>query len=159
MSYAAVAARNAPSPVDQPRPDPGLLTTESDVGEGAAIIDSSSKLNVVAPEFREHPHTDFEGIPADSGSRGPPVGRDGRTPANPVKASEFVVSDGSVPKQPRRRHPHREDAFTLWQQVLDYVVRPQVAGGLLGVGESALRYEASMRGLCLGQSISASLLV
>ena len=126
MSYASVAARNAPSPDEQPRPDPSLLTTDSDVGEGSRVIDSSSKMNVVNSDFKENPHTDVEGIPPDRGSGGGPSG-----------GSRFsrVGGNSGIPKQPRRHHPNREDAFTLWQQVLDYVVRPQVASGLLGVGK------------------------
>jgi hypothetical protein len=126
MSYASVAARNAPSPNEQPRPDPSLLTTDSDVGEGSRVIDSTSKFNVVNSDFKENPHTDVEGIPSDNGG-GVRSGGSG---------FPRVGGDSGIPKQPRRpRHPSREDAFTLWQQVLDYVVRPQVASGLLGVGK------------------------
>ena len=108
MSYASVAARNAPSPDNQPRPDPALLTTEAPTG--SSIIDSTSKLNVVAPDFKEHPHTDVEQIPADD--------------------ERFPVASGKKPNKKRKR----EEAASLWEQVSDTLMRPKVAGGLVGIG-------------------------
>jgi hypothetical protein len=67
-------------------------------------------LNVVAPDFKEHPHTDAEQIPADD--------------------ERFPVASGKKPNKKRKR----EEALSLWEQVGDTLMRPKVAGGLLGIG-------------------------
>ncbi|KAJ2922014.1 hypothetical protein H1R20_g15077, partial [Candolleomyces eurysporus] len=107
LSSVEVAAHNAPSPENQPRPDPALLTTETPTS--STTIDSTSKLNIVAPDFKLHPHTDAEQIPADD--------------------ERFPSGSGKAPNKKRKR----EEALSLWQQVGETVMRPKVAGGLLGI--------------------------
>ncbi|RXW17083.1 hypothetical protein EST38_g8770 [Candolleomyces aberdarensis] len=110
LSSVEVAAHNAPPPENQPRPDPALLTTETPTS--STTIDSTSKLNIVAPDFKLHPHTDVEQIPADDETH-----------------ERFPVGGGKAPNKKRKR----EEALSLWQQVSETVMRPQVAGGLLGI--------------------------
>lgn len=120
MSYASVAAHNAPSPQDQPRPDPSLLTTDQPTG--STIIDGTSKLNVVSSsDFKENPHTDAEFIQPDSEGDGlPKTGKGGKRP----------TPSGNK----KRKQQAREKAMSLWEHLSDCIVRPQVAGGLLGIG-------------------------
>ncbi|KAF5325879.1 hypothetical protein D9611_000205 [Ephemerocybe angulata] len=123
MSYAAVAAQNAPPPSEQPQPDPGLLTVEEP--SGSTTIDTSSKINIVSSqEFKDHPHTDAETVPTQ-----PQVVSGNSGSGNKRPLGEDTTRD----KIKKRKHQAQEEAATLWAQVVDYVVRPQVAGGLLGV--------------------------
>lgn len=58
MSYASVAAHNAPPPSQQPHPDPSLLTTEDDVS-GGSLPDVSRNVNVAPHDFKSNPQVSF----------------------------------------------------------------------------------------------------
>lgn len=133
MSYAAVAAENAPPLSQQPRPDPALLTTESP--SHSAVSDDAVKVNVVAHDFKTHPATvtstssvPFEptpvpisgGVPAHTGPLESPEERPkGQRAAN--KAKKYV-------------HDAEEEGSHLWHVAKHHLLRPGVAGGLMGVG-------------------------
>ncbi|KAH9892744.1 hypothetical protein C8Q73DRAFT_746532 [Cubamyces lactineus] len=114
MSYASVAAQNAPPPSQQPHPDPALLTTERPTADN--IAEDAAKLNVVAPDFKQHPATttSVQDIPADI-----------PTPGAPSGAGE---------SRPRRYlHEAEQEGFYLWNVAKHYILQPAVAGGLLGL--------------------------
>ncbi|RPD53508.1 hypothetical protein L227DRAFT_581275 [Lentinus tigrinus ALCF2SS1-6] len=111
MSYASVAAHNAPPPSEQPHPDPALLTTELPSADN--IADDAAKLNVVAPDFKEHPATatSVQDIPPDTSAPAP------STPSKRRRYLDEVEKEG----------------FYLWNLVKQYLFHPAVAGGLLGL--------------------------
>lgn len=95
--------------MSQPHPDPALLTTPSLVG--SAPFDDTAKVNVV---------------PRDS---------------VPLTKSTSDTATGTGPSPPRGE---REDRYSddqtprRWEKVKDIVLRPSVAGGLIGIGMPAL---------------------
>lgn len=116
MSYASVTARNAAPIDDQPHPDQGLLNTIPPHHSG--IADDAAKVNIVAPDFKEHPHT-------------------------LTSEAEILVDDVSSdleaePHKSRRHKKHHNaepDAFAHAVDVFKhYLIRPGVAGGLIGLG-------------------------
>ncbi|KAI0759828.1 hypothetical protein BD413DRAFT_594966 [Trametes elegans] len=114
MSYASVAAQNAPPPSQQPHPDPSLLTTEPPSADN--IADDASKLNVVAPDFKKHPATttSTQDVPPDLPTPGAPSGT-------------------AESRSRRYLHEAEEEGFYLWNLAKYYILQPSVAGGLLGL--------------------------
>ncbi|PCH43694.1 hypothetical protein WOLCODRAFT_26122 [Wolfiporia cocos MD-104 SS10] len=113
MSYASVAAQNAPPSSQQPRPDPALLTTEPPSADN--IADDAAKVNVVSADFRANPAT------VTSESTVPP---------------ESASPPGSPSRKGRARtylHEAEAEGFYLWGTAKHYLLRPAVAGGLLGL--------------------------
>ncbi|KAH9937730.1 hypothetical protein B0H21DRAFT_825412 [Amylocystis lapponica] len=112
MSYASVAAQNAPPPSKQPRADPALLNTDAPTADN--IADDAAKVNLVAPDFREHPNTltSEAAVPLDSDP----------TPSRKSRASA-------------RRYAQQaeNESLYLWNLTKHYIFRPAVAGGLLGL--------------------------
>ncbi|KAI0358604.1 hypothetical protein OH77DRAFT_1502450 [Trametes cingulata] len=116
MSYASVAAQNAPPPSQQPHPDPALLTTEPPSADN--IAEDAAKLNVVAPDFKKHPATttSVQDVPADIPAPGAPA------------------PSGSGESRPRRYlHEAEQEGFYLWNVAKHYLLQPSVAGGLIGL--------------------------
>jgi hypothetical protein len=92
----------------QPHPDPALLTTPSLVG--GEPFDETAKVNVVQRD------------------------------TEPLTKSTSDAPTGTGPSPPRgeRGDKHSEDQTPRrWDMVKDIVLRPSVAGGLVGVGMSA----------------------
>jgi len=120
MSYASVAAHNAPPPSEQPQPDTSLLNTSPP--KHPNLADDAAKVNIVAPDFKEEPHTytsekniiieDVE----DSDSRLP-------------------TTDGSHAhrKAKKRTQEVEAEGLYLWESAKNYLIRPGVAGGLIGL--------------------------
>jgi hypothetical protein len=110
MSYASVASVHPPPPSLQGHPDPALLNTTRPGGYG--LVDSTNEKVVVAPpDFKSHPHT---------------------------ATSEHVdphVSSSSSKKDKAKRYAHRAEAEaeSLWESTKNQLLRPGVAGGILGI--------------------------
>jgi len=123
-SYADIAAQNAPPPELQPHPDPALLTTEPPSQDN--IADDAAKLNIVSADFKTNPATltSEAAVP-----RHPePVPLSGGTA--PAKSS----GSGSAKDKARRyAHDAEEEGWYLWNVTKQYLFRPAVAGGLLGL--------------------------
>ncbi|KAG8746828.1 hypothetical protein FRC10_003350 [Ceratobasidium sp. 414] len=120
MSYASVAARNAPSQSQQPHPDQNLYTTQQDVS-GGALPDVSRKVNAAPHDFKSNPHTATSEI----------------TPAH-YETSDDEGTDSSkkhTTKERARRtlDDAEEEGLYLWNQLKERIMRPGTAGGLLGV--------------------------
>lgn len=113
MSYASVAAQNAPPPSQQPRPDPALLTTEPPSANN--IADDAAKVNIVSSDFRSNPATET--------SVNAPAGHATGTP----------VSHNARGKAKRYLHEAEKEGFYVWEVAKQYLLRPGVAGGLLGL--------------------------
>jgi hypothetical protein len=92
----------------QPHPDPALLNTPSLVGD--APFDDTAKVNVVHRD--SEPSTKSTSDAATGPGLSPPTGE--------------RVDKYSDDQTPRR-----------WEKVKDIVLRPSVAGGLVGVGMPA----------------------
>lgn len=116
MSYASVAAHDAPPLSEQPHPDPALLTTER--RSASNVIDDTSKVNVVSSDFKENPatYTSETYVPED--------------------IDDDLVDPGrNVVKGKRNRHLQEAQAegIYLWEVAKHYLFRPGVAGGLIGL--------------------------
>ncbi|KAF7793770.1 hypothetical protein EIP86_004891 [Pleurotus ostreatoroseus] len=122
-SYAAVAAKDAPPEALQPHPDPALLTTEPPSQDN--IADDAAKLNIVSPDFKQHPATltSIQDIPAEST---PPV------------SHPHYHKEKAADRARRYAHQVEDEGFYLWNVTKHYLFRPAVAGGLLGVGARLL---------------------
>lgn len=111
MSYASVAAHNAPPPEEQPRPDQSLLNTTPP--HHSLIIDDS-KVALVPPEFKEQMQ-----------SPTPPAVNHDRT-AN--------QNGGIFPSANSHRRKSTPDNPSWLDLANHYLIRPGVAGGLIGLG-------------------------
>lgn len=120
-SYASVAAHNAPPPEHQPQPDPALLNTESPSHPNLA--DDAAKLNIVAPDFKQDPHT---------------YTSEANITVNHYEP-ENLPNGNSSPAPPRKTNKRKQqveqEAYDLWHTAKKYLIRPGVAGGLIGIGE------------------------
>ncbi|TFK22602.1 hypothetical protein FA15DRAFT_706253 [Coprinopsis marcescibilis] len=115
MSYASVAAHNAPPQDEWPQPDQALLNTISPTA--SSIVDDASKINVVSSDFKEHPRSTYEEKIR------------GQAPLTTGASSEPEEGES---KKPRHNH-HQERLPAFWQRTTDWILRPGVAGGLLGI--------------------------
>ncbi|PSR81121.1 hypothetical protein PHLCEN_2v6456 [Hermanssonia centrifuga] len=121
MSYASVAAHNAPPPSMQPHADPALLNTEAPSHDN--IADDAQKVNIVSSDFKQHPSTatSTQDVPYET----PPV---------PVTAPTRAPDRHRAADKARKyAHDAEEEGFYLWNVTKQYLFRPSVAGGLLGV--------------------------
>ncbi|KAI0054972.1 hypothetical protein BV25DRAFT_323424 [Artomyces pyxidatus] len=123
MSYASVAAHNAPSPQDQPHADPALLTTPSSQ-QANPVADDTSKVNVVPSDFKDH-------LATETSEFTPPVHFGGAKPS------------GKGSKAHKRVEEAEAEGYELWETVKETVLRPAVAGGLFGVVNVGLLAGAS----------------
>jgi hypothetical protein len=115
MSYAKVASSYTPP--GQPQPDPALLNT--DQPSASSVADGSAKVSVVAPDFKHRPQT---------------------TAPETEHFSPHLPGD-STQKKTGKSHSNRgprgldSKSAAHWASVVkEVVLRPNVAGGLLGVG-------------------------
>lgn len=130
-SYASVAAKDAPPYAQQPHADPGLLTTDPPTHDN--IADGLGKVNIVSSDFRDHPESTFNAhdIPVD------------REPApahnhNHSHAHGHPHHENAADRARRYAHELEDEGFHLWTAAKHVLLRPAVAGGLLGIGESSL---------------------
>ncbi|KAG2145955.1 uncharacterized protein EDB93DRAFT_1286790 [Suillus bovinus] len=116
MSYASVAAHDAPPSSEQPRPDPALLTTEN--SSASNVIDDTSKLNVVSSDFKENlaAHTNNTYVPEDIDD-------------DLVDQSRKAMTG----KRNKRFQEAQAEGIYLWEVTKYYLFRPGVAGGLIGL--------------------------
>jgi len=135
MSYASVTAANALPPSQQPHADPALLNTSGSAS--LPPVDAyNTKVNVAGQGFKEHPTTvTSEFTPPtltddlDSyRSRGPGTGTSGRS--RKEKAKEELGKAEA-------------EGHHLYELAKQQILRPGVAGGLLGVLNLGLLTSAS----------------
>ncbi|KIY74298.1 hypothetical protein CYLTODRAFT_416144 [Cylindrobasidium torrendii FP15055 ss-10] len=108
MSYAQAAA-SAPAGAD-PQPDIGLLNTEPP--SASSVVDGSNKVNIVSPGFKDHPQTTTSAnrpLPDDAFEQDPTRG-------------------GSSPRKGGKKSPE-----STIETVTKFLLRPGVAGGLVGI--------------------------
>jgi len=115
MSYAKVAATNAPPSFQQPKPDQGLLVTES---SSTVLVDDSSKVNMAPSDFKSNPHTTTSD-----------------TPIIAQYESEDTSGKSKARKQKARHQLDKaeEEGMYLWEKLREQLLRPGVAGGLIGL--------------------------
>ncbi|KAG9118652.1 hypothetical protein FRC07_006733 [Ceratobasidium sp. 392] len=128
MSYADVAAHNAPPPSQQPHPDQNLYTTQEDVS-GGSLPDVSHNVNVAPHDFKSNPHTvTSETRPAHYESSDDEGGN--RTGSSKKRAAK----DRAAKDRARKGIEHaEEEGLYLWNQFKERLLRPGTAGGILGV--------------------------
>ncbi|KAL0580323.1 hypothetical protein V5O48_001660 [Marasmius crinis-equi] len=123
MSYAAVAGSNLPP--NQAQPDPALLNTERPQSDNVA--DDGAKVNVVHPSFKENPAT---------------VTSETRPPPDSERERERE-RERAKDRARRRIHDAEEEGLYLWRVAKHYLLRPGVAGGLVGLVNLGLLAGAS----------------
>ena len=131
-SYASVAAKDVPPATEWPQPDPNLLSTEAP--SGSDVVDDSAKVAVVAPDFKENPQSEFKenirhNVPAESSGTRVPM----PTLREDIRAQSVSASN----KARRAGHKAKAEALTIWDHATNYLLRPGVAGGLIGLGKIA----------------------
>ena len=123
MSYASVAANNAPPLEEQPHPDPALLNATPH--HHSISPNDISKVTLVPPEFKEQLEASI-----------PPSVTDRRF----EPSSETRHSNGN-PSGSKARRPgpsqERSERFAFFELTKHYLFRPAVAGGLIGLGACA----------------------
>ncbi|KAF9529335.1 hypothetical protein CPB83DRAFT_812776 [Crepidotus variabilis] len=124
MSYATVAATNAPPPSEQPHADPALLNTTASTAP--LVADDAAKVNVVAPEFLDDYRTTYS--EADKISEQPR-----RYAAPTVPAAPTASHSDKHSRAKKRVHEAEEEGYQLWETAKQYLFRPGVAGGLIGI--------------------------
>jgi len=112
MSYADITKTYIPA--DQPQPDTALLNTEPP--EAPLVADDTSKVNVVHPDFKENPMT---------------VTSENRPPPDSAREKK-------KDKAERKLREAEEEGLYLWQLTKQVLLRPGVAGGLVGLGGHSL---------------------
>ena len=120
MSYASATSRNVPA--DQPIPDPALLNTTKSTASGVA--DDTAKVGIVSPNFKENPAT-------TTSTYQPPQYDEEESDPSPHRrnAAKNKAKAKRVARDAEKEAIH-------WSAVLkEIVLRPPVAGGLVGVGE------------------------
>ncbi|KDQ57547.1 hypothetical protein JAAARDRAFT_58152 [Jaapia argillacea MUCL 33604] len=115
MSYAAVAAHDAPPPSLQPQADPALLNTQPPTASNVA--DDTKKVNLVSPDFKQHPAT----VTSET------------IIIEPDHSSPSVPHHSKKDKAKKRLHHAEQEGFQLWHVAKEQLLRPGVAGGLVGV--------------------------
>lgn len=119
MSYASVAASNAPPPSEQPKPDPALLNTSPSTH--VVPHNDTAEVNTVLPDFKNT--YDTRASEADHLELDP-------DDSFPSPESRF-----SRPSKGSKRLQEAEaEGFYLWEIAKHYLIRPGVGCGILGLG-------------------------
>ncbi|PBK91354.1 hypothetical protein ARMGADRAFT_1105746 [Armillaria gallica] len=108
-SYASAAKRAVDDNHPDPFPDTGLLNTTP--SSANPVVDDTAKVNLVPSDFKSNP------ITATSANARPPD------------------SDLSSNKKRSNRHLRevKQEGYYLWDVAKDYLLRPGVAGGIIGI--------------------------
>ncbi|KAG6820995.1 hypothetical protein H0H93_008624 [Arthromyces matolae] len=123
MSYASVAAANAPQLEQQPQPDPVLLNTTPPSAPTIAQIDeTANRINLVSPE---------QSVPTSLSLNG----RD-----NDDDSDDDDDSNSKKKIVNRHLQEIKAEGFYLWQITKQHLFQPGVAGGLIGLGGSCVSY-------------------
>lgn len=105
----------------KPHPDPALLTTEPPTLNN--IADDALKLNIVSPGFKEHPET----VTSTLGITPDPQ-------QSPLQETHIVRDPLGEDLPKKRKSPQNANQSDIVSDLKQYLFRPEVAGGLLGVG-------------------------
>ncbi|KJA29075.1 hypothetical protein HYPSUDRAFT_33597 [Hypholoma sublateritium FD-334 SS-4] len=119
MSYASVAANNAPPLEEQPHPDPALLNATPP--HHSAILNDTSKVTLVPPEFKEQLQSSTPPSVADFQFDSSSETRHFNNNYSGDKASR---------QEPSQERPGHSAFFELTKH---YLFHPAVAGGLIGL--------------------------
>jgi len=116
MSYASVAAHNAPPPSEQPEADPILLNTSPPTH---TIPDNTSKVNIVPPDFKDA---------YDTRASEPDPNLD-------LDPEGIIPSAKPHPSKGRKKQLQEVEAegHYIWDTAKYYLIRPGVGCGLLGL--------------------------
>jgi len=117
MSYASVTSRDAPA--DQPLPDPALLNTNKSTASGVA--DDTIKVGVVSPNFKQNPAT-------TTSTYQPPRYNEEESDSSPHRRTAKNKA-----KAKKLARDAEKEAIHWSAVVKELVLRPPVAGGLVGV--------------------------
>ncbi|KAK0225794.1 hypothetical protein IW262DRAFT_1457055 [Armillaria fumosa] len=108
-SYASAAKRAVDDNHPDPLPDTGLLNTTP--SSANPVVDDTAKVNLVPSDFKSNPIT-------TTSASAPPSD-----------------SDLSSNKKPSNRNLRevKQEGYYLWDVAKDYLFRPGVAGGIIGI--------------------------
>lgn len=133
MSYAAVAAHNAPPLDQQPQPDQGLLNTDPPSAD--PVVDDTAKVNIVPQDFKENPRTVTQESVVYEES--PAVGDFPQSRPSKTNANGYVNGHSKESKRSKASRQVQEvqaEGLYIWESAKHYLLRPGVAGGLVGLG-------------------------
>jgi len=116
MSYAAVASHNTEPIAQQPQPDPRLLNTER---PSSHLVDDAAKVNIAPHDFKQHPHT----VTSEADV----------IPQYPDSPSPRPGSHSKRAKAKKQFEKAEEEGEYLWARLQEQLLRPGVAGGLIGI--------------------------
>jgi hypothetical protein len=133
--------------VAQPHADPALLYTAEDAAADAeevhAVTDDAAKVNLVPADFKVHPETVTSTAPVIEQYPTPPPPK--TTTAAPTKTEKVEAKAEKAEskakdtlrsledKTQHALHEAEEEGLYLWKLFRENILRPGVAGGLIGV--------------------------
>jgi hypothetical protein len=108
------------------------LTTEPPSQDN--IADDAAKLNIVSPDFKKHPatYTSTANVPVEPA----PIPISGGVPLHTPDDDRSGGKKASD-KAKKLAHELEDEGSYLWALAKHHLLRPGVAGGLLGVGAQA----------------------
>lgn len=118
MSYASVTSHNVTA--DQPLPDPALLNTTKPTASGVA--DDTAKVGLVSPNFKENPAT-------TTSTYKPPRYNEEESDSSP----HHRAKKDNKAKAKKAAHDTKKEAIHWSVVAKELVLRPPIAGGLVGV--------------------------
>jgi hypothetical protein len=112
------------------------LTT--DIPSQDNIADDAAKLNIVAPDFKENPatFTSIQDVPVQPAPQPISGGVPAATGGSAMPAPEPSRKQKAADKAKKYAHEAEDEGHHLWDVAKQHLLRPGVAGGLLGVGMS-----------------------
>lgn len=143
--------RRSLSLITQPHADTALLYTEEDAAaaasETSAVADDTAKVNTVVHDFKEHPATATSEAPVIEQYATPPPPRTTSAPKvtpalksmpepSRVDKVEAKAKDALHSAEKKTRYAldeAEEEGLYLWNIFRENILRPGVAGGLIGV--------------------------
>lgn len=141
MSYASVTSHNVTA--DQPLPDPALLNTTKPTASGVA--DDTAKVGLVSSNFKENPAT-------TTSTYKPPRYTEEESDSSP----HHRAKKDHKAKTKKVAHDAKKEAVHWSAVAKELVLRPPIAGGLVGVGMCFYPFASGTLVNVFSQSTSAS---
>jgi len=117
MSYASVASHNAPPPSLQPHADPALLNTGTPAHH-PPVDSNNQKVNVANQGFKQHPSTQTSEL---------------NIPTDAERDRTWDQKRSRKEKAKEELGKAEAEADHLWELAKNQLLRPGVAGGLIGI--------------------------
>lgn len=127
MSYASVTSHNASA--DQPLPDQALLNTSKPTA--SRVADDTAKVGIVSADFKQNPAT------TTSTHRPPRYGEEESDSSPHHRTKKDNTKKDTKAKGKKLARDVEKEAIHWSAVAKELLLRPPVAGGLIGVGKSS----------------------